>query len=373
MQTIHKGSSLIVAALFVSSAVHAQTAATTGNFDTPQRDATFLTATEDSKSTSQKSTAADDGPMAKATAFLKSLSQQQKAKALLPYDAENRVQWHFIPMATRKGLPLMEMEPKQQEQALELLKSCVSPDGYEKARAIMELEKLLKSLEGQGGRMERNPVKYYFTFFGSPSSDSQWALSVEGHHLSLNFVFQGDQVIDSTPQFFAANPARIQSDHGTWKKNSEVLEAEQQLGRRLAESLTDQQRSVALLPGETPTEILSAATAQPPDRQPVGLSAEHLNPDQKKLLIDLLNAYTSKMNPQVAAHRWELIRSEGWQEVYFGWSGGLQPGQGHYYVIQGPTFWVEFINVQPDAAGNPANHIHCVWRDMTGDFDLPIR
>jgi len=24
------------------------------------------------------------------------------------------------------------------------------------------------------------------------------------------------------------------------------------------------------------------------------------------------------------------------------------------------TFSIEFVNVQPDAEGNPANHIHCV-------------
>ena len=35
------------------------------------------------------------------------------------------------------------------------------------------------------------------------------------------------------------------------------------------------------------------------------------------------------------------------------------------------TFVIEFCNVQPDAEGNPANHIHCVWRDRTGDFDVP--
>jgi len=29
--------------------------------------------------------------------------------------------------------------------------------------------------------------------------------------------------------------------------------------------------------------------------------------------------------------------------------------------------------VQPDAEGNPANHIHCMWRDRTGDFDLPAK
>jgi|LakMenE01Jun11ns_1017448.scaffolds.fasta_scaffold9950571_2 hypothetical protein len=373
MKSLLVRSTLVAAFLALLPTLVAQTTSTTGSTSARNAGGVYLTTTESPTTRSEQQTAANEGPTAKANTFLDSLNQQQKDKALLPYDSENRVQWHFIPMATRKGLPLMEMSPSQQATALELLKSCVSPDGFQKAQEIMELEKLLKALEGQGGRMERNPVKYYFTVFGRPASDSRWALSIEGHHLSLNFVFQGDRVVDSTPQFFAANPARIQSDQGNWKKGNEVLEAEQRLGRQLAESLTDQQKSMALLPGETPTEILSAATAQPPHRDPVGLPVDKLSPAQKDLLVQLLTAYTSKMNPWVAQHRWELIQAEGWQNVYFGWSGGLQPGQGHYYVIQGPTFLVEFINVQPDAAGNPANHIHCVWRDMTGDFDLPIR
>ena len=49
-----------------------------------------------------------------------------------------------------------------------------------------------------------------------------------------------------------------------------------------------------------------------------------------------------------------------------------KPGVGHYYRLQGPTFLVEFVNVQADSAGNPANHIHSVWRDMTGDFALAL-
>ena len=30
------------------------------------------------------------------------------------------------------------------------------------------------------------------------------------------------------------------------------------------------------------------------------------------------------------------------------------------YRVEGTTFSIEFVNVQPDAEGNPANHIHCV-------------
>jgi hypothetical protein len=46
---------------------------------------------------------------------------------------------------------------------------------------------------------------------------------------------------------------------------------------------------------------------------------------------------------------------------------------GHYYRVQGEAFLVEFVNTQPDAAGNPANHIHAVFRSMSSDFALPAK
>ena len=66
------------------------------------------------------------------------------------------------------------------------------------------------------------------------------------------------------------------------------------------------------------------------------------------------------------------IESKKLDGIHFAWAGAQEPGVGHYYRLQGPTFLIEFVNVQPDAAGNVANHIHSVWRDMRGDFALPI-
>ena len=62
----------------------------------------------------------------------------------------------------------------------------------------------------------------------------------------------------------------------------------------------------------------------------------------------------------------------GVDTIHFAWAGANKPGIGHYYRVQGPTFLIEFINVQPDAEGNVANHIHAVWRDMAGDFAIPL-
>ena len=143
--------------------------------------------------------AAQDGkkpgnPVVKtAKELLEMLDEKQKAQISVAYDSEQRVKWHFIPMDTRKGLPLMEMQPEQKEAAMKLLKTLVSNVGYDKATSIMGLENVLRKLEGPTSHTRRNPEKYYFTIFGDVGPQSHWGVSVEGHHLSLNFVLQGEQ------------------------------------------------------------------------------------------------------------------------------------------------------------------------------------
>ena len=308
-----------------------------------------------------------------AKAFLESLNEKQLAQAKIEFDSEKRVQWHFIPMATRKGLPLMEMEAPQKELAMKLLQAVVSSVGFNKAKKIMSLESVLRQLEGPTSHERRNPEKYYFTLFGDVGPGKHWGLSVEGHHLSLNFVMQGNKIVDSTPQFFATNPAELKDDYGPeFKKGLQVLREEEQLGFEMLASLDAGQRKQAILPGEVPTEIRGAGTPQPPTEAVLGLKAEKLTAEQQQKLKALMTVYTAKMRPAVSKERWELIENAGFEKISFSWSGGDRAGVGHYYRVEGPTFVIEFINVQPDAAGNPANHIHCVWRDMQGDFDLPL-
>lgn len=308
-----------------------------------------------------------------ANAFLSSLTDEQRELATFDFDSVKRVQWHFIPKETRKGMPLMDMNEKQQEAAFRLLRSAVSKLGYEKATKIMQLESVLLKLEGPQSAGRRNPEKYYFSIFGKPANKERWGISIEGHHLSLNFVVRGNQVIDSTPQFFATNPATLMDDYGKgFPKGLRVLRAEEQLGFKLVKSFNKAQLSQAMLPGDTPNEIRGAGEPQPPTDAARGVSLGELNEEQLEIAKKLMTAYTQKMKQSVAKQRWKLIEEADLKQVKFAWSGATRPGVGHYYVIQGATFVIEFINVQPDAAGNPANHVHCVWRDMQGDFDLDI-
>ncbi len=86
----------------------------------------------------------------------------------------------------------------------------------------------------------------------------------------------------------------------------------------------------------------------------------------------LIELYAGNLPSEVAAARMAAIEGGNYDNVYFAWAGADKPGVGHSYRVQGPTFLIELNNTQPDASGNIANHVHSVWRDMAGDFALPI-
>ena len=198
-------------------------------------------------------------------------------------------------------------------------------------------------------------------------------LSVEGHHLSFNFVVDQGRIVSSTPQFMAANPAEVKDDYlPEVKLGTRVLAKEESLAFALVNTLSAEQAATAIIADKAPQEIRGAGDPQPPQDTAVGIVASQLQPEQLKLLRELMSEYIQAMPTEVAAQRSTEIEKAGVDKIHFAWAGATKPGIGHYYRVQGPTFLIEFVNTQPDAAGNPANHIHCVWRDMRGDFALPI-
>jgi len=309
-----------------------------------------------------------------AQAYLASLNEKQRAQSQAPYDTDKRVGWHFIPKDERKGLQIKHMDQKQRKAAHKLLSAALSKVGYEKSKTIMQLEQVLHILEGEGGRNIRDPERYYFTVFGEPKETGRWGLSVEGHHLSLNFVVEDGEMISSTPTFFGANPATMMSEvEGSGvPKGTRVLKDEEQLAFDLLESLDEGQRKKAVIAEEAPREIRAAGEAQPPVSEPEGIAAADLKKPQMAILRKLINAYAKNVPADEASERLAAIKQAGADKIHFAWAGPDKPGIGHYYRVQGPTFLIEFVNTQPDAAGNPANHIHCVWRDLSGDFALPL-
>ena len=308
-----------------------------------------------------------------AEAFVETLSEQQRERTILRYNDPKRLDWHFIPKNDRKGLQIKDMTPEQRKAAHALLKSALSQVGYEKALVIMELEKILHELEKsrKGGNI-RDPERYYFTVFGKPVNEGKWGLSVEGHHLSLNFAVEDGRVISTTPAFFGANPAEVkQAAGGGPKVGTRVLKQEEDLAFKLLGALDAQQRKVAVIADKAPRDIRGAAEAQAPDAKPQGLPVKGMTAEQAGVLRALIEVYADNMPKDIADARMKAIDEAGWEGVHFAWAGAAKPGVGHQYYIQGPTFVIELNNTQTDASGNRANHIHSVWRDMRGDFGIP--
>ena len=308
-----------------------------------------------------------------AVIFIQALDAEQKKTALMEYGTPERVGWHFIPKDHRKGLQIKHMNADQQAKAHQLLKTAVSEMGYQKATQIMELEKVLNEFEKGQGRWARDYERYYFTIFGEPNAKSKWGLSVEGHHLSLNFVVDNGRLVSTTPQFFASNPAVVKNENSVGVKvGTRVLAKEETLAFDLVRLLKDEQKSVAILDSTAPKEIREAGSPQPPATKPEGIPYSELTIDQRNLLLKLIEEYAQAMPATVAKQRLDKLHYDGLDKIHFAWAGATEPGVGHYYRIQGPSYLIEFVNTQPDAAGNPANHIHCVWRDLHGDFAIPI-
>jgi hypothetical protein len=309
--------------------------------------------------------------------FLDTLTADQRSKAALQFDDKQRVDWHFIPKpdGAREGVKVRDMSEDQRKAAHTLLKAALSEIGYSKATKIMELESLLHELEKvRKGKNIRDSERYFFTIYGAPTAEGKWAMSVEGHHLSLNFVVDKGHVVSSTPTAFCANPATVMNeDVPTIKKGTRVLAKEESLAFDLLASLSAEQRKAALIAEKAPADVRAAGEPQPPTEAPAGITADKLSGQQRGILMSLIDEYANNLPPDVAKERHEIVEKDGPTKTYFAWAGADKPGVGHYYRIQGPSFLIEFVNTQADSAGNPANHIHSVWRDMRGDFALPVK
>ena len=308
-----------------------------------------------------------------ANGFLETLNDDEKKLASMDYDIPERMAWHFIPKDTRKGLVVKDMSPKQRKAASQLLRAGLSFLGYKKFTNIMKLEGVLHELEkANPGRFPRDTELYYYTLFGTPSKEGKWGVSIEGHHMSLNFVIEDNEVISSTPQVMCSNPTIVPADLAGFEKGDRVLDNEETLAFDLVNSLSDEQKKTAIIADTAPREVRNAGEAQPPQAAPEGIAIQKLEEEQRKVLRKLISTYTRTMAPDIAAKRMADIKEAGWGKVKFCWAGATKPGIGHYYRVQGPTFVIEFVNTQPDAAGNPASHIHCLWRDMRGDFAVAV-
>jgi hypothetical protein len=304
-----------------------------------------------------------------ASAFVNSLSPEQRQQAVFPFDSAERLHWNFIPTEAfpRNGLTIKEMSDAQRRRAYDLLKAGLSQRGYLTATAIMDLETVLGGLEQrartaeQGAEaMRRDPVRYFFSVFGTPSTKKTWGWRVEGHHVSLHFTVVNGTLVASSPSFFGSNPAEVREGP---QKGLRILGEQEDAARALLMALDESQRTRAVIQGVSLNEIVTTNKVDISPLSPVGIMAEAMTSKQREMLMKVIEAYTSKMADDIAADRTAKLRQAGLEKIAFAWAGESEGGKKHYYRVQGPTFLIEHDNSQ-----NDGNHVHSVWRDFNGDF-----
>ncbi len=301
---------------------------------------------------SDASKAADEMAQA-AQSFWASLTLEQQAKAGFEFKDAERKNWHYVPK-DRKGLPLKEMAAAQRHLAYAFLGTVLSQRGNLEALTVMSLEQIILDLDLNP---KWDPERYYFSIFGKPAPGATWGWRVEGRHLALNGTVVRGKIFAATPTFIGALP--VLTKEGP-RKGLRVLGRQDDLGFELLKSLSEEQRKTAVLEIKVPGDVISSPGRKASPLEPQGLAASKMTPPQAELLMTLVREFVERHRTEVSA---QILDRLDKAKIHFAWAGALEPGKGHYYRIQGPTFLIEHDNVQTGA-----NHIHSVWRDFEGDF-----
>ncbi len=288
---------------------------------------------------------------------LASLPPAARERMVRPFNDPDRVGWHYTPRS-RNGVALKELDARSRDAVHALLKNALSAVGYGKVVNIIELELVLREMETFG--LMRDPERYHFTIYGTPSKTGAWGWRFEGHHLSLNFTLAGDHLAVDTPSFFGANPANVARGP---RAGLRALAAEEDEARALLDSLSEAQRRDAVFDSRTYGDIITANAEQVGPLAAVGIAAAELSETQRSQLVKLIEVYARTFEPSLATARMARVREGGIGNIRFGWAGSIERGRQHYYRVQGPTFLIEY-----DASQGGGNHVHTVWRDFNRDF-----
>lgn len=136
-----------------------------------------------------------------AIALFTSLTPQQRAQALLPYDDPERDS-EVYPGGKRPGIQLKTLDEKQRAQAIALLKSFTSDYGAQKCEAIAAQTPNPGEESGLG--------RYYLAFFGEPGEGKTYAWRIAEHHLTIvHMEFEKGEATRFGPILLGANPPTL--------------------------------------------------------------------------------------------------------------------------------------------------------------------
>jgi hypothetical protein len=282
----------------------------------------------------------------------------------------------------RFGLRLDEIGEALRDPILEVMRASLSPAGFERSRNLMRINGFLGELVEAPRVM--NEFSYNFNLFGTPSLHEPFGWSLYGHHLCLNCLFVGDQMV-LTPMFMGAEPNRI--DAGP-HAGVGAFEDEERIGLELMRALPaahrraaqrySRKRDPAMPPGRIAIgDELHLAGAFRDNRviPYEGARAAGIGVAARRILLDLIAAYHACLPAGPFEARMRAAERH-LDDTHFCWIGGTDDDSPFYYRIQSPVLIIEFDHHAGVFLGNPEPekfHIHTLVRTPNGnDYGMAL-
>ena len=341
--------------------------------------------------------------------FLATLTAEQRQKVLYAFDdVKQRARWSNFPtgVVARGGISLKQMSVPQQQAAMKLIATVLSPMGLEKVNEIRQADDDFKANGSKrgpggggprgsgdggqrppggeggpppqfaGGRGPRGPGApggrppggdlfggdlYFISFLGTPSATQPWMLQFGGHHLALNITIAGSKGV-LTPTLTGAQPALFKLNGKTIRP----VGRESDKALALLPALDEAQRKQVVLSYQVADLVLGPGQ-DGKKITPEGLKASSMNAKQQAMLLDVIAEWSGILTEPYATARMNQMKTD-LKDTYFAWSGATtaEPGTNitAYYRIQGPHLVIEYA----PQSDEPGNHVHTMYRDPTNDY-----
>jgi hypothetical protein len=335
----------------------------------PTGEATAGATTPSATTTTASTTSQDATPkiVAAANAFLATLDSNQKSSVLFDWsNTAQKQRWSNLPQGlfSRAGLMWGDISETQQNAWLAVMQATLSTEGYNRVIAEWNADDALAAQQGSGGgggpQLLFGKKYYWIALIGAPSETAAWQWQWGGHHVTVNATLVGSN-ISLTPSFIGVQPATYTDANGSTVRPLGDIEDE---AFALVNSLDATQQKAAVL-GSSSIDLVLGPGQDGKTIQAEGLPAAQMTADQQAALLKLIGHYTGLANDATAVARMAEIKST-LDQTYLAWYGPTTKGSAAYFRITGPTLVIEYSPQQ--MGGDPANHIHGIYRDPTNDY-----
>lgn len=309
--------------------------------------------------------------------LLEVATREQVTRLTYAVDAHEWKSWanpEFMQHDT--GLRLDELDPPVRDAALAVVEASLSPAGFDLARNLMRINGFLGELVELPLLM--NEFSYNFALFGEPSETEPWGWQLFGHHVALNCLVAGTQLVIS-PVFLGAEPDVI--DDGP-HRGVKVFKERIALARQLMGALPEGLRKEATVYAAMVDPAMPEGRIHPGDERHLGgcfqdnrvipyegIPVSSMPPEALAVLEEVVEDFIAYLPDGPRAARRREIQ-EHFGESWFSWIGGWEGQAAFYFRLQSPVVVMELDHHTGVFLSNeePAPfHMHAVLRTPNGN------